>query len=81
MAEWIAYTDLCQKTEESQAAVNDSAMAMSILQAALDSTNATNKRCHKPNLPPFDRDNIDIWIKCFEAAYVRAEFMEPKDKF
>ena len=35
----------------------------------------------KPDLPPFDRKNIHIWIKRLLAAYDRVGVTEPRDKF
>ena len=35
----------------------------------------------KPELPPFDRKNILIWIRRVEAAYQRVGVVESKDKF
>ena len=35
----------------------------------------------KPELPPFDRKNILIWIRRIEAAYQRVGVTEAKDKF
>ena len=35
----------------------------------------------KPDLPPFDKNNIIIWLKRLNAAYDRVGVIEPKDKF
>ena len=35
----------------------------------------------KVELPKFDKQNIDIWIKRMESAFVRANVTKPKDKF
>ena len=35
----------------------------------------------KPELPPFDSKHVLIWIRRVEAAYSRAEVVQPKDKF
>jgi len=35
----------------------------------------------KPELPAFDKKNIDLWIKRVEAAFIRANIDTPEDKF
>ena len=35
----------------------------------------------KPELPPFDKANIEIWIKRVESAYARVRVTDPKIKF
>lgn len=35
----------------------------------------------KPELPPFDRKNIHVWIRRLLAAYDRSGVTEPRDKF
>ena len=45
---------------------------------------ATNPRPppkKKPDLPPFDRKNIHVWIRRLLAAYDRVGVTEPRDKF
>ena len=48
------------------------------LTAALSSLSTSNK---KPDLPDFDKKNIDIWIKRIEAAFTRSSITEPSRKF
>ena len=38
-------------------------------------------RARKPDLPEFDRQNIEIWLKRVQSAYDRAGIVQPKDKF
>ena len=38
-------------------------------------------RTRKPELPEFDRKNIDIWLKRVQSAYDRAGISLPRDKF
>ena len=47
--------------------------------AALSSTGSSHRR--KPDMPPFDQQNIITWIKRLTAAYDRAGVVLPKDKF
>ena len=35
----------------------------------------------KPDLPAFDQNNIELWIKRVDNAYRRAGVTDPKDKF
>ena len=35
----------------------------------------------KPELPAFDKKNIDLWIKRVEAAFIRANIDTPENKF
>ena len=41
---------------------------------------STPKR-KRPDLPAFDKVNIDIWIRRVEAAYAREDVTDPKQKF
>ena len=45
--------------------------------------NQTNQvqALRRPDLPPFDRDHIDVWIRRIEFAYARANITRPTDKF
>ena len=38
-------------------------------------------RRKRPELPAFDKSNIDIWVQRIEAAYAREEVVDPKQKF
>ena len=49
--------------------------------AALANQTQQVNALRKPDLPPFDRDNIHIWIKRLENAYTRSNVVSPKAKF
>ena len=55
--------------------------AIAAATAATQALTAAQSRAKKPDLPPFDKKNIDLWIKRVEAAYQRAGVVTPKDKF
>ena len=38
-------------------------------------------RTRKPELPEFDRKNVEIWLKRVQSAYDRAGIVTPKDRF
>ena len=63
------------------------AAATAALQALTNANNATPAqttsvtRRKRPDLPAFDKTNIDIWIKRVEAAYAREDVTDPKQKF
>ena len=48
--------------------------------AAQAAANATWRR-KKPELPAFDKQHVDLWIKRVESAYHREGITLPKDKF
>ena len=60
-----------------------SADAQAVLAAARALTAAlpslTNKK--KPDLPAFDKRNVEIWIKRIEAAFTRSNIVSAQDKF
>ena len=59
-------------------------VATAAIEAATAATNAlaaAQSRAKKPELPPFDKKNVDIWIQRVEAAYTRAGVTTAKDKF
>ena len=55
--------------------------AIAAATAAARALEAAQNRVKKPELPPFDKKNVDLWIKRVESAYVRASVTQPKDKF
>ena len=59
--------------------------SVSQLSAALQSLTAFQARPappkKKPEIPPFDKSNILIWIRRLNAAYERQSITLPKDKF
>ena len=56
-----------------------------IISAAVRASSAGNlqqvQSLRKPELPPFDKANIEIWIKRVESAYARVNVTDPKAKF
>ena len=56
-----------------------------LMEAAIRATSSTAtsqvQSLKKPELPTFDKNNIDIWIKRVEAAYTRVNVTDPKLKF
>ena len=63
----------------------DEATVQRLMEAAIRATssNATSQvqSLKKPELPTFDKNNIDIWIKRVESAYTRVNVTDPKLKF
>ena len=55
--------------------------AIAAATAATVALQAAQAKTKKPELPAFDRKNVDLWIQRVEAAYVRANVTLPKDKF
>ena len=51
------------------------------MRAANSSATAQVQSLRKPELPAFDKSNIDIWIKRVESAYSRVRVTDPKLKF
>ena len=49
--------------------------------AALANQTSQVQALRRPDLPPFDPQNIDIWIKRIEFAYTRSNVTAVKDKF
>ena len=49
--------------------------------AALANQTQQVNALRKPDLPPFDKDNIHIWIKRLENAYCRSNVNTPQAKF
>ena len=56
-----------------------------LMEAAIRATQSTNTQhvqsLRKPDLPPFDKKNVDIWIKRVESAYARVNCVNPALKF
>ena len=57
------------------------AAAIAAAEAAIRAMGAPAGRPRKPELPDFDKKNVDIWIKRVEAAYTRVGITEAKEKF
>ena len=67
------------------AATMDEATLQRIMTAAMQAANANAtaqvQSLRKPELPQFDKSNIEIWIKRVESAYARVRVTDPKLKF
>ena len=60
------------------------ALALSVNGQAAAAGRAAPTQTHRrkrPELPPFDKNNIHIWVQRIEAAYAREEITDPKQKF
>ena len=51
------------------------------MRAANSNATAQVQSLRKPELPQFDKSNIEIWIKRVESAYSRVRVTDPKLKF
>ena len=75
-----------QQEQLQQANANVLALTAALQQLSAGGTqlNAANPALapkKKPDLPPFDKKNVDVWIKRVEATYLLANITEPRDKF
>ena len=63
----------------------DEATLQRVMEAAMRAANsnatAQVQSLRKPELPAFDKANIEIWIKRVESAYARVRVTDPKLKF
>ena len=63
----------------------DEATVQRLMEAAIRATqnSATQQvqTLRKPDLPPFDKKNVEIWIRRVEAAYARVNCVSPALKF
>ena len=57
------------------------AMVAAATQAALAALQSTGSHKRKPELPNFDANNVEIWIRRVESAFIRANISSPTDKF
>ena len=64
-----------------QAAASATAALQALGLATANNSAASSNRRKKPDLPVFDKNNIQIWIKRVEAAYARENVTDPKQKF
>ena len=55
--------------------------AIAAATAATTALAAAQSKIKKPDLPAFDKKNVDLWIQRVEAAYTRSSITLPKDKF
>ena len=51
------------------------------VRAALANQTSQVQALRKPDLPPFDKDNVECWIKRVENAYIRSNVVNAKNKF
>ena len=51
------------------------------MRAANSNATAQVQSLRKPELPAFDKSNIEIWIRRVESAYARVKVIDPKLKF
>lgn len=70
--------DSAEQMRQQQQTINQLSAAFTTLTTATASTTTSRK---KPDLPPFDQQNILIWLKRLQAAYDRAGVTQAKDKF
>ena len=63
----------------------DEATVQRLMEAAIRATQASSTQqvqtLRKPDLPAFDRKNVEIWIRRVEAAYTRVNCVAPALKF
>ena len=63
----------------------DEATVQRLMEAAIRATQASSTQSvqtlRKPDLPPFDKKNVEIWIRRVEAAYARVHCNSPALKF
>ena len=67
-----------RQMREQQQTINQLSSAFSSLTTTTASSTPSRK---KPDLPPFDQQNVLIWLKRLQAAYDRANVTLAKDKF
>ena len=66
-----------RQMEQQQQTINQLSTAFS----TLTTTTASTPSRKKPDMPPFDQQNVLIWLKRLQAAYDRANVTLAKDKF
>ena len=67
---------------QSTASATATAAAAAAIRDAMDTrTRDITSLTRKPDLPPFDKANIDVWIRRVENAFTRAAIISVKDKF
>ena len=70
--------DSAEQLRQQQNTINQLSNAFSTLTTATAPATAPRK---KPEMPPFDQQNVLIWLKRLTAAYDRAGVTRAKDKF
>ena len=70
-----------ERMRQQQQTIDQLASAFTTLTTATSAATTTSSHRKKPDMPPFDQQNILIWIKRLTAAYDRAGVVLAKDKF
>ena len=70
--------DSAEQMRQQQQTINQLSAAFTTLTTATAATTPSRK---KPEMPPFDQQNVLIWLKRLQAAYDRAGVTQAKDKF
>ena len=69
----------------SSSSAMDEATVQRLMEAAIRATQASSTQSvqtlRKPDLPVFDKKNVEIWIRRVEAAYARVHCVNPALKF
>ena len=76
--------ELKRIAETATQAAAAAAAALTAMTQQLEATtlaNAQLRSVKKPDLPPFDPKNIEVWIRRIESAYTRAGVTAIKDKY
>ena len=68
-----------EQLHQQQQTIHQLSSAFSTLTTTNAATTTTSRK--KPDLPPFDQQNILVWLKRLQAAYDRAGVILAKDKF
>ena len=70
-----------EQMRRQQDTINQLSSAFQTLTTTNAATAAPSSSRKKPEMPPFDSQNINVWIKRLTAAYDRAGVVAAKDKF
>ena len=73
--------DMASSESEIERLTRVAEAAIAAATAATTALQAAQTRSKKPELPPFDKKNVHLWIKRVESAYQRANITLAKDKF
>ncbi len=72
---------IAETATQAAAAAAAALTAMTQQMEATTLANAQLRSVKKPDLPPFDPKNIEVWIRRVESAYTRAGVTAVKDKY
>ena len=67
--------------EQQQEPIFDMADGQSAIQSLSTALSGLQVSSRKPELPPFDKNSIEKWIRRVESAYIRAGIVSPVEKF